>query len=457
MAAPNPVKVLEVCRVAPTPSSPDSAAPTSLPLTFFDVLYLRFPPVKRIFFYETSHSTTTFSEIVLPKLKHSLSLTLHHYLPLAGNLTWSPDSDKPIIQYVEGHDAISLTIAESEAESFYHLSGDSSREAKEFHHYLPQLVASHTQVPVMALQVTLFPNTGFSIGYAIHHAVLDGKTISLFMHSWASICLRGQVSTLTPELTPFYDRNIVDDPDDLETTFLNGWLQQNGNNNKSLMTWDLKAPPDVFLATFRLTQANIENIKKRVQAQWQEKNNHKLAIPLSTFTITSAYTWVCLLKTLKMRSQKVRLIIGVDCRARLEPPLPSTYFGNCITGCMVDADSNDLIGEDGLTMAATAIGEAIQGLNDGVLKGAKDCITTLLSSQKEALISIAGSPRLEMYNIDFGWGRPRKVEVTSIDKSGAFSLADSRDGNGGLQIGIVLKKHEIEAFASLFASGLETH
>ncbi|KAF5961480.1 hypothetical protein HYC85_002689 [Camellia sinensis] len=74
-----------------------------------------------------------------------------------------------------------------------------------------------------------------------------------------------------------------------------------------------------------------------------------------------------------------------------------------------------------------------------------------------ALFSIAGSPRLEIYNIDFGWGRPRKVEVTSIDKSGAFSLADSRDGNGGLQIGIVLNKHEIEAFASLFASGLDTH
>ncbi|KAF5961482.1 hypothetical protein HYC85_002691 [Camellia sinensis] len=139
MAAPNPVKVLEVCRVVPTPSSPDSAA-----RPIFLLLSSTFPPVQRIFFYKTSHSTTTFSEIVLPKLKHSLSLTLQHYLPLAGNLTWSPDSDKPIIQYVEGHDAISLTIAVSEAESFYLLSGDSFREAKEFHHYLPQLVASHT-------------------------------------------------------------------------------------------------------------------------------------------------------------------------------------------------------------------------------------------------------------------------------------------------------------------------
>ncbi|CAL5369803.1 unnamed protein product [Camellia sinensis] len=135
-ATPNPVKVLEVCRVAPPPSSPDSAVATSLPLIFFDLFWVRFPLVQRIFFFETSHSTITFLDTVLPKLKHSLSLTLQHYLVLAGNLTWPPDSYKPIIQYVEGDDAVSLTITESKAD-FYHLSSYSFREVKEIHHFLP--------------------------------------------------------------------------------------------------------------------------------------------------------------------------------------------------------------------------------------------------------------------------------------------------------------------------------
>ncbi|GFY86957.1 hypothetical protein Acr_05g0005960 [Actinidia rufa] len=120
MAQPNPVKVLDVCRVAPPPLSLDSTTPKSLPLTFFDMVLLKFPPTQRLYFYETSHPTTTFLEVVVPKLRHSLSLTLQHYVPLAGNVTWTPDYSKLIIKYVEG-DAVSLTIAESEVD-FYSLS-----------------------------------------------------------------------------------------------------------------------------------------------------------------------------------------------------------------------------------------------------------------------------------------------------------------------------------------------
>ncbi|CAL5367613.1 unnamed protein product [Camellia sinensis] len=410
-ATPNPVKVLEVCRVAPPPISPDSAVPTSLPLIFFDLFWVKCPPVQRIFFFEASHPTTTFLDSVLPKLKHSLSLTLQHYLVLAGNLTWPPNSYKPIIQYIEGDDAVSLTIAKSEAD-FYHLSSNSFRKR-----------------------------------------LLDGKTTALFMHSWASICRRGGDSTLTEEETPFYDRTSIKDPDDHEKTYINFLFELNGPNNKSLMIWDMNAPTDTMLGTFQLTRADIENMKKRVKNQWQEKQKREPAIHVSSFTITSAYVWVCLVKAKKISTGKVHLGFSVDCRARLEPPLPSTYFGNCLSGQQINADSNDLIGEDGVATAVKAIGEAIESLKEEAVKEFE--VYKLFSIDKDRLFTIGGSPRFELYNTDFGWGRPRKVEMTSIDKSGAFCLSDCRDGNGGLEIGIVLKKHETEAFASLFASGLE--
>ncbi|KAI8031437.1 Phenolic glucoside malonyltransferase 1 [Camellia lanceoleosa] len=243
------------------------------------------------------------------------------------------------------------------------------------------------------------------------------------MHSWASICGHGEDSILTPEETPFYDRSLIKDPGDHERTYVNFLLDLNGPNNKSLLIWDLKPPTDIMLGTFQLTRANIENIKKRVKTQWQKKQKQELAIHVSSFTITRAHVWVCLVKAKQISTGKVHLRFSVDCRARLEPPIPSTYFGSCITSHLVDADSNDLIGEDGVATAVKAICEAIEGLKDGAVKK----------------------------------GRPRKVEMTSIDKSGAFSLSDCRDGNGGLEIGIVLKKHETEAFTSLFASGLEVH
>ncbi|KAI8559909.1 hypothetical protein RHMOL_Rhmol04G0212600 [Rhododendron molle] len=457
MAQANLVKVLDVCRVAPMPHSPNSPTQTLLPLTFFDLFWLRLRPSRRLFFYEFPVPKTTLTDTILPKLKHSLSVTLQHYLPLAGNLTWPLDSDKPIVQYNEG-DAVSLTVGESE-DDFHHLSTNGFREADKYHHYAPYLLASKTRVPVLALQVTLFPNAGFFIGFSAHHAVFDGKSITMFMHSWASICRRGGDSILMPELTPFYDRTIVNDPSDLERAYLNGLLAQNGPNNRSLEMWDSKAPPDVMLGTFQLTQANIECIKRWVKSKWQEKHTEKPSFHPSTFAVTIAYTWVCLVKTRKLTSEKVHLFMSVDCRARLEPPIPSTYFGNCITGCVVDGDTSKLMREDGVAIAARAIGEAIGRMGDGVLKGAKEMIPKLLSIKKEGglLISIASSPRFEVYKIDFGWGRPKKVEIVSIEKSGAISLSDSKDGNGGVEIGVALNKHEPEAFASLFASGLKHH
>ncbi|GFY86968.1 hypothetical protein Acr_05g0006070 [Actinidia rufa] len=452
MAQPSPVKVLEVCRVAPPPLSPDSTTPKCLPLTFFDMVLLKFPPTQRLYFYETSHPTTTFLEVVVPKLKHSLSLTLQQYIPLSGNVTWMPDYSKLIIEYVES-DTISLTIAESEVD-FYSLCGDNFHEAQNFNPFLPCLVGSETRVPVLALQVTLFPNVGFSIGYAVHHGVLDGKSTTMFMHSWAFICTHGEDSTLMPELTPLYDRTMIVDPSDLETTYSNFWLGKDGPSNKSLALWDMKAPPDAMLGTFLLTQDNIENIKMCVQFQWEQTQLQKPSLHLSSFVITTAYTWVCLVKARQIRSKKVYLGISVDCRGRLKPPAPPTYFGNCITCLIVNADSDKLIGEDGVATAAKTIGEAIAGLKDGVLEGKGDLLSRYAAIPPSQFFSIAGSPRFEFYKTDFGWGRPRKVVTTSIDKNGAFSLSDSRDGNSWVEIGIVLNKHDSEAFVSVFSSGL---
>ncbi|CAH2040431.1 unnamed protein product [Thlaspi arvense] len=157
-----------------------------------------------------------------------------------------------------------------------------------------------------------------------------------------------------------------------------------------------------------------------------------------------------------LSEKRTHFVFSVDCRSRMEHPICSTYFGNCLAVCFVAADSKVLIGEEGVGMAVKAIGEALGRLKEGVLRGAEAWLSygSSLSVQRERVFSLAGSPRFELYNVDFGWGRPTKVEVVSIAKSGAFSLSDSRDGSGGVEIGVVLKNSEIEAFSSLFADGL---
>ena len=41
------------------------------------------------------------------------------------------------------------------------------------------------------------------------------------------------------------------------------------------------------------------------------------------------------------------------------------------------------------------------------------------------------------------------------DGTGAMNFADSRDGDGGVEIGLVLNKQHMETFVSLFGHGLE--
>ncbi|PON31539.1 Transferase, partial [Trema orientale] len=95
------VKIVDVCMVAPSPAATPDHSCSTLPLTFYDLQMLRSPLIQRLYCYQNS-KTTSFFDSILPKLIHSLSHTLQHFLPLAGNLTWPRNSNKPVVVYVEG-------------------------------------------------------------------------------------------------------------------------------------------------------------------------------------------------------------------------------------------------------------------------------------------------------------------------------------------------------------------
>ena len=56
---------------------------------------------------------------------------------------------------------------------------------------------------------------------------------------------------------------------------------------------------------------------------------------------------------------------------------------------------------------------------------------------------------------DFGWGRPKRIEEISIDTTRAISLIESRDLEGGIEVGLALPKPEMDAFVTLYTEGLK--
>uniref|UniRef100_A0A803RB97 Uncharacterized protein n=1 Tax=Cannabis sativa TaxID=3483 RepID=A0A803RB97_CANSA len=471
------VKIIEVCKVVPSPASmatTSSSSPNSLPLTCLDLIWLRMQPIQRIFFYEFPNledpnrdTTLFFHSDIVPRLKHSLSLTLKHFLPLSGNLIWPESSYKPLILYNEDdEDAVSVTVAETDAD-FHRLSGTNEFfEATEYHPFIPNLAVSRERAAILAFQVTLFPNFGFSIGMANHHAAIDGKSVHMFLKTWTHICQSQQQEeeynySYSPlELKPFFDRTVIVDSKGIDAIIAEQLRELDGGpHNRSLIPWKKEVPSGTVRGTFQVTRENINKLRQLLNV-----HNNSL-LHLSSFCLTFSYILVSLAKAkgLHKDGQKIFFGFAVDARSRFEPPLPGTYLGNCVVGKFAEAYAKDLAGEDGLFLAVKAISDAIRSYEtakETILYGLENLVPVFLKSHEEGksshdeLYTIASSPKFEPYNTDFGWGRPKKSDVVSIDKTGAISLSDTRNGDG-IEVGLVLKKHDMESFAFLFQQGLE--
>ncbi|XP_054783750.1 malonyl-CoA:anthocyanidin 5-O-glucoside-6''-O-malonyltransferase-like [Prosopis cineraria] len=494
MASPNSsLKILEVCKVAPPPSSHKS----SFPLTFFDLLWLRLHPVERLFFFPVPHlNSSSFFHSIVPKLKRSLSLVLYHFLPLAGNIVWpSDDSLKPIAQYSPG-DAVSLTIAVSDSD-MTNLIDNSPREAVQCRPFIPNLESRDSSASALSLQITLFPNSGFCIGMSSHHACLDGKSSSMFIKAWAYLCRMTEADDaesessssglLPPELQPFLDREVILDPRGLAVAYINGWsgLDPTGQTQKNRPS--LKILSDMFplivddsaRAIFELKRGDLNKIKERVLQKWEinhkateeerEDSSSSLSKPptLSAFVLTASYVLVCIAKaierTCENKTRKLLFCFPADCRSRLEPPIPENYFGNCVMPNIIETREEDFTDDgDGVVIVAKKIHTKIRKIQRerGALEGAETlfCRYSLESGEEIEIqyIAVAGSNRFGVYETDFGWGRPEKVEITSVDKNITMALAESKDGNGGVEVGLVLKKNVMDRFASLFQTEMES-
>ncbi|KAH1039998.1 hypothetical protein J1N35_041741 [Gossypium stocksii] len=179
-----------------------------------------------------------------------------------------------------------------------------------------------------------------------------------------------------------------------------------------------------------MVRARFEFSSKDVQ-QLREKALSKLVITnekkyhLSTFVLTLAYTATCLVKTKGEGDRVVVIDFGVDCRSRLDPPVPLTYFGNCVMNYSSSAEARNFMGGNGFHFAV------------------------------EMLIIVAGLPKSNVYEADFGvMSKIKKVEMVSIERDEDVFMAESRDGSGGVEIVLALKKHEMVKFTALFSSRL---
>ncbi|XP_073147228.1 malonyl-coenzyme:anthocyanin 5-O-glucoside-6'''-O-malonyltransferase-like [Henckelia pumila] len=452
---PKAATIHELCHVAPTATA-DSAAEQRLSVTFFDMPWLNFHSIRRLLFYQFPCSKSHFLETIVPNLTKSLSKTLKNYRPLAGNLLYPLNSDMPEFRYVPG-DSVPVTIAEAnEASDFDYLTGNQSRIADEFYPFVPDLPEPRIDsesgfkiVPLFSVQITLFPGSGICIGFCNHHSIGDASSIVGFMKAWSSVCRLGGDDELWDQSVPFpfYDRSVIKDPLGLKNIF---WNKLKGIKIEAV---PLTFPTNLVRATYVLHKNDIQKLKNLVLSKNPDSPH------VSSFTVTAAYVWTCLVKSAAEAGEEVDpdepeyFAFAVDARARLNPPVSSDYFGNCLALAKTASTHRRLKDADGFFTAAKLIGDLISekvNKRDEVLSDAATWFTDYLALFGKRLFSVSGSPKFNLYEMDFGWGNPKKHEAVSIDGGSSMSLSKSGQSDGGLEICLSLPKLKMDAFATVF-------
>ncbi|KAF5194119.1 Anthocyanin 5-aromatic acyltransferase [Thalictrum thalictroides] len=147
-------------------------------------------------------------------------------------------------------------------------------------------------------------------------------------------------------------------------------------------------------------------------------------------------------------------MFSVDCRERLNQPLPLTYSGNCIGGVFVKSDRNELTGENGIGIAAEVIGKGIVNADTEVWTIMEKGFRSYGSIPPGQLVTIGGSPNFGIYETDFGWGKPKKNELSLTDSGGAIYFNNHPSEQGAVEILLVRDAIQMEAFASTFTKTL---
>ncbi|TVU26717.1 hypothetical protein EJB05_29276, partial [Eragrostis curvula] len=345
---PPTIRVLDTALVHPS-SSPEEE--TSLPLTFLDVLWLHAPPVQRVLFYRLAPDADT--DAVLANLRRAVRA----FFPLAGRLRLAPgtEDDRYELHYRPG-DAVAFTVAE-------YVDGD---------HELDSLAADEPREATL-----LSGRRGLALGVTVHHAACDGAASTHFLHTWAAAACSSGSARPPP---PVIDRTLVSDP---KGRLYDVFCPPPASSTTEDMGFVNRMPDDhQCLATFTLSRAHLQRVKDVVVAVTPPRRCTSLVAALG-------FVWSCYQRA-KPRdgARTCSSLLSVDRRSRMKPPLPDRYFGNCVGPALAVASRSEL-----------AAGAAREPSKERIVEAAS----------MGTMLTVAGSPRFRVYDLDTGFGRPVKA------------------------------------------------
>uniref|UniRef100_A0A7N1A4U7 Uncharacterized protein n=1 Tax=Kalanchoe fedtschenkoi TaxID=63787 RepID=A0A7N1A4U7_KALFE len=346
---------------------------------------------------------------VIQSLKSSLSRVLNFFYPLAGRLAATDNKfDRTTSFRVECNDA---------GVEFVHAKADDSvtvAQVMECVRVPSSLISSlfglngvknveGVSKPLLSVQVTELVD-GLFLACSVNHAVADGTSFWHFLSSWSQISRGMETISIYPDLQRAY------------SGFPNVpiWVDIREETQRSF------TPPPLAERVFHFTADNVMKLKLKARAQISPE-----AIQISALQSVLAHVWraVVVANSSHLDAEdEVQLRIPINWRPRLEPPLSDSFFGNAMhsegVACKVRDVTDSALGHLALKVNRMVASQKDAVAKEFLQKWMEGPNLVSLSHASKYMTIMFGSPRFDVYGMDFGWGRPVGVRSGPANKVG---------------------------------------
>lgn len=365
-------------------------------------------------------------------IKRGLSQAMVYYYPVAGRIREGPGGKLSIECNGEG-----ILFFEADADVSLEELGTVPQPPFSFIDKINHDIWESVGIidsPMVVVQVTRLSCGGFICTTMLNHTVCDGFGIGMFYHAAAEMS-RGSSA---PTILPVWERERLHARAPPRVTCVHHEFDDPPPDDDNS-----KAPKEpLSIRSIFFTRKDLEGLRAQLPAHLRKS--------ATTFDILTAYLWRCRTAALRLApDEETRLIIAVNARGKLNPPLSEGFYGNAII----------------LPATVTKAGKLMENkLEYGVelVRKVKAMATEEYVRSTADLLVLKGRPHYTVHNtylvadiryaghgeLDWGWGKPSFGGPADVGEEFISFLLTFKNGKGenGILVPICLPESTMESF-----------
>ncbi|CAL1408015.1 unnamed protein product [Linum trigynum] len=301
------------------------------------------------------------------------------------------------------------------------------------------------QCPLLVAQVTKLKCGGFVFGMCICHCLVDGFTATEVVNSWAEIARGLSISVL-----PCMDKSGLLPRNPLKVEFPHPEFTEIENRTSTV---DDFSKENMVRRVFHFNRRSLNELKSKAM-------EGGVLSKCSTFECLTTFIWRARTKALNMfGDQETKLIIPVNVREKMNPPLPKGYLGNGIAGACTIREARDLNDEYSFATTVKLVQDSIKMIGNASVRSWIDCYETRRSFHPLAHTMIATTwSRIPFCTTDFGWGDAILMAPMALpyDEMVIFFQDNGKERYGDMCVYVALPESAMVIFQDL-VNGLARH